>query len=144
MLVKVCLMINQLWIREDDMAFSWNYYHQVVYSKHGSPSHYVLFNYIDISFEIWLFHFLLCHEYSKPTCWWMLILFRCKIEWPVGVTWRLLVPNFLFIKINICLHVVWFPDSSWHKQINGLIQDCSISISNALEILQPCTEPSKW
>ena len=26
--------------------------------------------------------------------------------------------------------------------INGLVQDCSISIANALEILQSCTEPS--
>ena len=25
---------------------------------------------------------------------------------------------------------------------NGLVQDCSISIANALEILQSCTEPS--
>ena len=26
--------------------------------------------------------------------------------------------------------------------INGLVQDCSISIANALEILQSCTKPS--
>ena len=25
--------------------------------------------------------------------------------------------------------------------IDGLVQDCSISITNALEILQPCTKP---
>ena len=28
--------------------------------------------------------------------------------------------------------------------INGLVQDCSISIANALEILQSCTKPSIW
>ena len=27
-------------------------------------------------------------------------------------------------------------------QINGLVQDCSISIANAQEILQSCTKPS--
>ena len=29
-------------------------------------------------------------------------------------------------------------------QINGLVQDCSNSIANALELLQSCTEPSIW
>ena len=28
--------------------------------------------------------------------------------------------------------------------IDGLVQDCSISIANALEILQSCTKPSIW
>ena len=28
-------------------------------------------------------------------------------------------------------------------QINGLVQDCSNSIANALELLQSCTKPSK-
>ena len=29
-------------------------------------------------------------------------------------------------------------------QIDGLMQDCSNSIANALELLQSCTKPSKW
>ena len=29
----------------------------------------------------------------------------------------------------------------WLLQINGLVQDCSISTANALEILQSCTKP---
>ena len=29
----------------------------------------------------------------------------------------------------------------WHD-INGLVQDCSNSIANALELLQSCTKPS--
>ena len=32
--------------------------------------------------------------------------------------------------------------SSASADIGGLVQDCSISIANALEILQSCTEPS--
>ena len=28
--------------------------------------------------------------------------------------------------------------------IDGLVQDCSISIANALELLQSCTKPSIW
>ena len=28
-----------------------------------------------------------------------------------------------------------------HDHIGGLVQDCSNSIANALELLQPCTEP---
>ena len=28
------------------------------------------------------------------------------------------------------------------KHFNGLVQDCSNSIANALELLQSCTEPS--
>ena len=29
-------------------------------------------------------------------------------------------------------------------QIHGLVQECSISIANALEILQSCTKSSRW
>ena len=29
-------------------------------------------------------------------------------------------------------------------QINGLVQDCSISIANALEIMQSCTKPLRY
>ena len=29
-------------------------------------------------------------------------------------------------------------------KIDGLLQDCSNSIANALELLQFCTKPSKW
>ena len=33
---------------------------------------------------------------------------------------------------------------SKEDQIDGLVQDCSISSALATEILQPCTKPSKW
>ena len=29
-------------------------------------------------------------------------------------------------------------------EMNGLVQDCSNSITNALELLQSCTKPSKY
>ena len=32
--------------------------------------------------------------------------------------------------------------SGFHSKIDGLVQDCSISIAKALEILQSCTKPS--
>ena len=32
----------------------------------------------------------------------------------------------------------------WFHQIDGLVQDCSISIALAMEILQSCTKPSKY
>ena len=38
---------------------------------------------------------------------------------------------------NTILHTVW------PLQINGLVQDCSNSIANALELLQSCTKPLK-
>ena len=31
-----------------------------------------------------------------------------------------------------------------YHQLEGLVQDCSNSIANALELLQSCTEPSIW
>ena len=31
-----------------------------------------------------------------------------------------------------------------NDKIDGLVQDCSNSIANALELLQSCTKPSKW
>ena len=33
--------------------------------------------------------------------------------------------------------------SNFEYYLDGLVQDCSISIANALEILQACTKPSK-
>ena len=32
----------------------------------------------------------------------------------------------------------------FEMHIDGLVQDCSISIANALEILQSCIKPSIW
>ena len=32
----------------------------------------------------------------------------------------------------------------YNVQIDGLVQNCSNSIANALELLQSCTKPSKW
>ena len=31
-----------------------------------------------------------------------------------------------------------------NEQIDGLVQDCSNGIANALELLQSCTKPSKY
>ena len=36
----------------------------------------------------------------------------------------------------------WTWNYSWIKHINGLVQDCSNSIANALELLQSCSKPS--
>ena len=38
---------------------------------------------------------------------------------------------------------IWHESTKMHaKHFDGLVQDCSISIANALEILQSCTKPS--
>ena len=42
------------------------------------------------------------------------------------------------IKSNLTLRL------EWCLYIDGLVQDCSISSASAMEILQPCTKPSKW
>ena len=34
--------------------------------------------------------------------------------------------------------------SKWAEHINGLVQDCSNSIANALELPQSRTKPSAW
>ena len=31
-----------------------------------------------------------------------------------------------------------------YQHVDGLVPDCSISIANALEILQSCTKPLMW
>ena len=53
--------------------------------------------------------------------------------------------NRSYILMHISIHKGWSifiyrPIEMWH--INGLVQDCSNSIANALELLQSCTEPS--
>ena len=42
-----------------------------------------------------------------------------------------------------CGMMPWFPLLPEHHQINGLVQDCSISSALAMEILQSCTKPLK-
>ena len=52
------------------------------------------------------------------------------------VTWFQIRANSIFTSFQ-----------SWaHKlcEIDDLVQDCSNSIANAMELLQPCTKPSKW
>ena len=39
------------------------------------------------------------------------------------------------------VNVIWSMES---KYIDGLVQDCSNSFANALELLQSCTKPSIW
>ena len=46
-----------------------------------------------------------------------------------------------------CLYTSLFQTSCWiycwrHTYIDGLVQDCSNSIANALELLQSCAKPS--
>ena len=38
----------------------------------------------------------------------------------------------------------WYKDSHYKDEIEGLVQDCSNSIANALELLQSSTKPSRW
>ena len=48
----------------------------------------------------------------------------------------------------LCMCIYWYIIINmyvWYKlvaDINGLVQVCSISIANALEILESCTKPS--
>ena len=42
------------------------------------------------------------------------------------------------LDLLICLHNFFKP------QMDGLVQDCSISIANALELLQSCSKPLKY
>ena len=67
----------------------------------------------------------------------------CKIglDWVAFVTYVLQdILTVLLIKLpsDECY---WAPR---HDYLEGLVQDCSISIANALEILQFCTKPSIW
>ena len=39
---------------------------------------------------------------------------------------------------------IWMSSIDFHCNIDGLVQDCSNSIANALELLQSCTKPSIW
>ena len=43
---------------------------------------------------------------------------------------------------NMDSAVCFLSNSSSQGHFDGLVQDCSISIANALEILQSCTKPS--
>ena len=43
----------------------------------------------------------------------------------------------------ICKQIQLIHHQQWLNQIDGLVQDCSISSALAMEILQSCTKPSK-
>ena len=69
------------------------------------------------------------------------------------MAWYLTVPSYY---LNQCWLIIIRTDVLWHSsramskvplwvwnlQIDGLVQDCSNSIANALELLQSCTKPS--
>ena len=62
----------------------------------------------------------------------MLMKFCCKsVNKGVHLYTRYLVPN---------THRI----DSFKEHFDGLVQDCSISITSAVEILQSCTKPSTW
>ena len=64
------------------------------------------------------------------------VKFYCKGTWPVIhiiLLDKLPAINWLFMCVN-----------AQKENIYGLMQDCSISIANAMEILQSCTKPSIW
>ena len=47
---------------------------------------------------------------------------------------KTVILSFTTLLINVCLNL--------DNNIEGLVQDCSNSIANALELLQSCTKPS--
>ena len=64
---------------------------------------------------------------------------HCVLQQPLWSACKLLsaIVNFQIL-IRFCVHqILWFS-----LYIDGLVQDCSNSIANALELLQACTEPS--
>ena len=54
------------------------------------------------------------------------------------------LPSNLPSKPNQRLQTDWLQDKILQKYINGLVQDCSNSIANALELPQSCTKPSTY
>ena len=48
----------------------------------------------------------------------------------------------IIMKFSWVINIDWWT-GSWMDQIDGLVQDCSNSIANALELLQSCTKPSR-
>ena len=53
-------------------------------------------------------------------------------------------------EVSMLLHNIFLKENVWISiqlhgyHFDGLVQDCSISIANAMEILQYCTKPSNW
>ena len=57
-----------------------------------------------------------------------------------------MVANVLGLNITKICHLPGFQNFAFFKinYINGLVQDCSNSIANAMELLQPCIKPYIW
>ena len=57
---------------------------------------------------------------------------------------HIILSSFVYIVSSDDLITHIFQDFYWYwdNHINGLVQDCSISIVNALETLQSCAKPS--
>ena len=53
-------------------------------------------------------------------------------------------PNLnLKVSVAFCGNITLCPELFWvHLYFDGVVQDCSNSIANALELLQSCTKPS--
>ena len=57
--------------------------------------------------------------------------------WGILLLWGFPIPN-MFMKNRV--HVTKLIEAEW-VHIDGLVQDCSNSIANALELLHSCTKP---
>ena len=72
---------------------------------------------------------------------------RNKLQWNINENSNIFIQNNAF-ENAVCkmTAILSWPqcDNTFMAYVDGLVQDCSNSIANALELLQSCTKPSMW
>ena len=64
------------------------------------------------------------------------------VNWVIAGTDTGILPDGTKHYLNWCGSIM--DEVAWHSYSDGLVQDCSNPIANALELLQSCTKPSIW
>ena len=84
-------------------------------------------------------HYYSCTDFVVNIAWLRYIKPNHIYLLPTITIW---ISRLQYIVMHILRTTKWSSVPFSRIHIDGLAQDCSISISNALEILQSCTEPS--
>ena len=73
------------------------------------------------------------------------VIWCSKLRWIVRTFKKMFLINIYCEIYDIGPYIIWKLSADTDRyHINGLVQDCSVLLANALEILQSCTKPRLW
>ena len=103
---------------------------------------YVFFVSLALSLSLFKLWFMFCFSHCSAVC---NIFPDSKVHGAnMGPTWVLSAPDGPHVPCYLGYYIRGLHHNVTQPYIDGLVQNCSISIASALEIQQSCTKPSIW